>query len=144
MIRWVIENLIIEDRQFKNSRMELIWSFRTEDLKKMYHIPDPQDIYDSTFVANSAKKNPIPFNLSQGWRVLDNKFKYDKSSMYDIASLANPYNYAATMLCRLYGPPNNTKFSIEWIPLIDPCVNSHIMNWPSILSDNLDTTITEY
>ena len=64
--------------------------------------------------------------------------------MYAIISLANPYNYATTMLCRLYGLPNNTKFSIEWIPLIDSYVNSHIMNWPSILSDNLATTITEY
>ena len=43
MIRWVIENLIIEDRQFRNSRMELIGSFKAEDLNKMYHIPDPQE-----------------------------------------------------------------------------------------------------
>jgi hypothetical protein len=78
MIRWVVENLIIEDRQFKNSRMELMGSFRAEDLKKMYHIPDPQDIYDKTFVANFAKKNPDPFKMIQGWRVLENKFKYDK------------------------------------------------------------------
>lgn len=47
------------------------------------------------------------------------------------------------MLCILYGLPNNTKFSIEWIPLIDACVNSYTMNWPSILSDNLATSITE-
>ena len=36
------------------------------------------------------------------------------------------------------------KFSIEWIPLIDACVNSHIMNWVTILSDKLATIITEY
>lgn len=41
MIRWVIKNLIIEYRQFNNSRMELIGSFNVEDLKKMYHILDP-------------------------------------------------------------------------------------------------------
>lgn len=76
--------------------------------------------------------------------MLDNKFKYDKSGMYARASLENPYNYATTMLCRLYGLPNNTKFSIEWIPLIDVCANSYIMNWPSILSDNSTTSIIEY
>jgi len=75
--------------------------------------------------------------------MLDNKFKYDKSGMYATASLANPYNYVVAMLCRLHGLPNNTKFSIEWIPLIDACVNSYIMNWPSILSDNLATSIIE-
>ena len=65
MIRWVIESLIIEDRKIKNSIMELVGSFRAEDLKKMYHIPDPQDIYDNTFVANFAKRNPNPFKLIQ-------------------------------------------------------------------------------
>ena len=67
MIRWLIENLIIEDRQFKNSRMELIGSFRAEYLKKMYHIPDPHDIYDKKFVANFKKNNPNPFKLIQSW-----------------------------------------------------------------------------
>ena len=101
----MIENLIIEDKKFKNSRMELIGSFRAEDLKKMYHIPDPQDIYDNTFVANFAKKNLDPFKLIQGWRVLDNKFKYDKSGMYAIASLANPYNYAKLCYVDYIGYP---------------------------------------
>ena len=43
-----------------------MWSFRAEDLKKMYHIPDPQDIYDKTYMASFAKKNPDPFKLIQG------------------------------------------------------------------------------
>ena len=63
MIRRVIENLIIEDRQFKNSRMELVGSFRAKDLKAMYHISDPQEINDNTFVANFAKSTPDPFKL---------------------------------------------------------------------------------
>ena len=124
--------------------MELIGSFRAKDLKAIYHIPNLQEIYDNAFVANFTENNPDPFKLIQTCRILDNKFKYDKLGMYAITSLANPYNYAATMLYRLYGLPNNTKFSIEWIPLIDACVNSYIMNWPSILSNNLATTITEY
>jgi len=95
-------------------------------------------------MANFTKKNPDLFKLIQGWRVLDNIFKFGKSSMYVIASLENPYNYAAAMLCRLYGLPNNSKISIEWVPLIDVCVNSHIMNWATILSNNLSTIITEY
>lgn len=95
-------------------------------------------------MANFAKKKEEPFKMIQGWRVLENKFKFDKIGMYPIASLENPYNYATAMLCRLYGLPNNAKFFIEWIPLIDAYVNSHIMNWVTILSDNLATVITEY
>lgn len=37
MIRWVAENLTIEDRQFRNLRMELMGSFKEEDLNQMYH-----------------------------------------------------------------------------------------------------------
>jgi len=121
--------------------MELMGSFREEDLKKMYHIPDPWDIYDKNTLPTSQRRT---HKLIQGWRVLEKKFKFDKSGMYAIASLTNPYNYAAPMLCRLYGLPNNTNFSIEWIPLIDACVNSHIVNWATILSHNLATIITKY
>lgn len=119
-------------------------SFNVEYLKQMYHIPDPRDIYDKSYLVNFAKKNEEPLKMIWGQRVLENKFKYDKTGMYPIASLADPYNYAYSMLCRLFRLPNNTKFSIEWIPLIDACVNSHIMNWATILSDNLATTIFEY
>lgn len=128
MNRWVVENLIIEDKKFRNSRMELMGSFKVEDLKEMYHIPNPQDIYDSSYLTNFTNKNEEPFKMNQGWKVLENKFKFDKMGMYHVASLANPYNYASAMLCKLYGLPNNDKFSIEWILLIDACVNSHIMN----------------
>lgn len=38
-------------------------SFRAEDMKKMYHILDPQDIYDKTYMARFEKKNPDPFKL---------------------------------------------------------------------------------
>lgn len=112
MIRWVVENLTIEDMQFKNSRMELMGSFKAEDLEQMYHIPDPHDIYDKSYLANFAKKSEEPFKMIQGWRVLENKFKFEKMGMYHVASLANPYNYAAIMLCRLYGLPNNANCSI--------------------------------
>jgi len=38
-------------------------SFRAEDLKQMYHILDPQDIYDKTYVANFSKKNEEPLKM---------------------------------------------------------------------------------
>jgi len=41
MIRWVVENLTIEDKQFRNLRMEIMGSFKAEYLKQMYHILDP-------------------------------------------------------------------------------------------------------
>ena len=60
LIRWVIEYLIIEDRQFKNSKMELIGFFIAEDLKKMYHIPDPPDICYETSSRKDRKYRSTP------------------------------------------------------------------------------------
>lgn len=82
--------------------------------------------------------------MIQEWRRRDNKFKQDKVSMYPIASLDNPYSFAASMLCRLYGLHDNSKFFINWFHLINVCVNSHIMNWATIMSKNLAKAIIEY
>jgi len=107
-----VENLTIKDRKFKNPRMELMWSFKVEDLERMYHIADPQDICDSSYLANFAKKNEEPFKMIQGLRILEKRFKFNKTGMYPIVSLVNPYNYVAAMLCRLYRLHNNAKIPI--------------------------------
>ena len=48
------------------------------------------------------------------------------------------------MLSRLYAKLDITRFSVDWIPLIDTIVNSLILNWGNILSDNLAKHIMEY
>ena len=39
--------------------------------------------------------------------------------MYATRPLSSPYCFAAARLCRLFGKDDTTKFSIEWVPLID-------------------------
>ena len=55
MIRWVLENSTIKDRQFKTIKNMFLGSFRAEDLKVMYKLPDQQDIYDNRFVEKFAE-----------------------------------------------------------------------------------------
>ena len=64
--------------------------------------------------------------------------------MYTVTSLATPYLYIAVMLCRLFGYVDATKFSVEWVCLIDATSNSIIMDWATILSNNLAHHIIEY
>ena len=64
--------------------------------------------------------------------------------MYPIAPLLALHNFAATMLCRLFGKADTTKCPIEWATLIDVVVNSMIMNWNTILLDNLAMAIRVY
>ena len=47
MIRWVLDNSIIKDRQLITCKDEILGSFRPEDLKIMYKLPNPQDTYNS-------------------------------------------------------------------------------------------------
>lgn len=144
MIRWVLDKSMIIDRQLRTYKDEILGYFRPEYLKIMYKLLDPQDTYNSQFVAKFAKKNQDPFKEIQGWRKLEKNFKYEKTGMYSITSLANHYIFAVAMLCILYGLSNNTKSSINWLPLIESSVNSLIINWVTILSKNLVKEINEY
>ena len=42
MVKWVLDNADIIDRQFKSQSQELIGSFTPYDLRLMYHLPEPQ------------------------------------------------------------------------------------------------------
>ena len=64
--------------------------------------------------------------------------------MYSASSISPHHSFAMAMLCRLFDKPNSTKFSPEWLPLIDAAINTTIMNWAQILSENLARTIMEY
>lgn len=64
--------------------------------------------------------------------------------MSPIASLDAPYSCVTAMMCRLFGHADKTKFYVEWVPLVDAIVNSFIMDWGTILSNNLTMQIWEY
>ena len=46
IVKWIIDNLDIEDRNFLTSRGKMIGSFKAKYLKIMYHIPDPKKVCD--------------------------------------------------------------------------------------------------
>ena len=64
--------------------------------------------------------------------------------MYPISPLSVPHSYVAMMMCRLFEKADSTKFSMEWILLIDAVVNATIMNWSYIFSENLAMDIIQY
>ena len=47
--------------------------------------------------------------------------------MHSTNSLAIPYWYFAAMMSRLFGQPDTTKFSVEWVPLMEAVANYYIM-----------------
>ena len=78
------------------------------------------------------------------WKEYQSKLKWDKLGTYPIAQIPSPYCYVVGMLCRLFSKLDTTRFSLDWVPLINAIINSLILNWENILSDNLAKHIMEY
>jgi len=64
MVKWVIDNVNILDKTFRNARHEVMGSFIPNNLRKMYHLPEPQNLYDKFFLENFAKENEDPLEIT--------------------------------------------------------------------------------
>ena len=46
MVKWILDSVDIRNRQFKTQGQGLIGSFAAQDLKLMYHLPEPHATYN--------------------------------------------------------------------------------------------------
>ena len=56
IIRWVIDNTTITNRTFMTVGGMMFGYFRAEDIKAMYHLPNPQKIYNRAFIADFTSR----------------------------------------------------------------------------------------
>ena len=64
--------------------------------------------------------------------------------MYSFVSLKIPFSQIAAMMCHLFGSVNTTKFKENWTLLIEAVSDGYILDWATILYDNLIRFITTY
>lgn len=57
MVKWVINEVDISNREFKKRSQEVMGSFTPYNLRLMYPLPEPQVIYNRQFVEKFAKEN---------------------------------------------------------------------------------------
>ena len=57
MVKWILDSAKIKNRQFKAHGQGLIGSFAAQDLKLMYHLPEPQETYNKQFMEKFIKEN---------------------------------------------------------------------------------------
>ena len=57
LVRWVIESINITDRAFFRAGGRMFGTFKPKDVKRMYHLPDPQQHYNKSFLEAFAKEN---------------------------------------------------------------------------------------
>lgn len=110
----------------------------------MYHFSMPYNNYDNAFFQRFTKKHTDHMKTIKGWKYDQGKLKWKKLGMYPIEQLPSPYCYGNGMLCIFFPKQDTTRFSIDWVPLIDAIFNSSIMNWESIFSDNFARNIMDY
>ena len=144
MVRWVVDQQDITQKTFITPRKTVIGSFKVENLRKMYHLPPPQKRYHTKFVQKFMQENLNLADLIREWRKEPKKHKREDRGMYSLPSIVGPFSHIAAMLCRLYGYPNMQKLFEEWVPLIKSFVDGYIMDWETILSNNLTTQILNY
>lgn len=144
MVIWVIGSINITDRAFYITYGRMFGTFKVEDIKKMYQLLDPQKHYNKAFLEAFTKENDVESDPIKQWRHFPNKHKHESSGMYSVDSLASPYCYANTMICRLFGVSDSARFSIEMVPLMEAAINSYILDWETILSDKTVNQILDY
>ena len=111
MVKWFLNEADIWDREFKMRSQEVIGSFTLDNLRLMYHLPEPHIIYNRHFVEMFSKENDNRVDYTLTWSNNEEKIKKDKNGMYTTLSVCPPHSFAAAMLCRLFCRPDSTKFS---------------------------------
>lgn len=128
MVKWILDNTDISNREFKTIGQEAIRSFTPDNLRLMYHLLEPQVTYNRQFVDKFVKENEDRMDCTKNWSNNDERIKKDNKSMYSTTSICSPFCFVAFMLCRLFGKPDSNKFSSKWLPLIDAVINATIID----------------
>jgi len=144
IVKWAIEEIPITDKTFCTADRRISGSFQPESLRQMYHLPKPEKKYNKEYLEKFAKENEIESAPIRDWRQNPAKHKHESSGKYSVDSLCSPYCYARIMMCRLWGLHDSSNFTIEMVPLMESACNSEIMDWATILSDKLATSILEF
>jgi hypothetical protein len=139
-ITWILKNIDLRNIYVCNSRKEPIALFRLEYLAKCYHLEKGIKKLDSKLLDEfeyTAKE------LFPKWYKADKQSKHRPKGGYPTTALRRPYQYMVAMLCKIYGEPDASQFSLSYMPLIYYCADEGFsFNWDDILSAKLKNAIT--
>lgn len=128
VVRWAVEEILVLNRTFCTVDGRAFGSFQPDDLRKMYHLPEPQKKYNKSFLEKFASENETELAPIREWRQNLARNKHESSSKYSVDSLCYPYCYVGAMMCRIWGLHDSAKFTIEMVPLMEAAVNSEVMD----------------
>lgn len=140
----MVEQIPVLNTTFFTIDGRVFGSFQLDDLRKMYHFPEPENKYNKAFMEKFTTKNETESASIWQWRQNPTRHKNESSSKYSVDSLSSPYCYIGAMMCRIWGMHDSAKFNIEIVPLMEAAISSYVMDWENILLDKLASTILEF
>ena len=124
--------------------MSLIGSKPHSELSGEHFLSDALPEREQTFTEEWATTHAVPItDTLRGWWEEPKKFKIKKDLEYQVAGLIKVYKLVAVMLCRMYGRPDATTFSVSWLPLMHfITIYGTRFNWSNLLIAALKTNIS--
>jgi len=101
VVRWVVEKILVTNRNFCTADGRVFGSFQPDDLMKMYHLHELEKWYNKAFLEVFAKENESELDPIKQWIHFLEKRKHKSSGKYSVDSLASPYCYVGAMMCRM-------------------------------------------
>jgi len=89
-VRWVVEEILVSNRTICKIDGRIFGSFQPDDLRKMYHFPEPKKRYNKAFLEKFAKENEAESAPIMQWRQNPEKHKHESSGKYSVESLSSP------------------------------------------------------
>lgn len=68
VVRWVVEEIPVSNRTFFIVDGRIFGSFQPDDLRKMYHFPEPKNKYNKAFLEKFAEENETESAPIKQWR----------------------------------------------------------------------------
>ena len=92
---------IVTNRTFYISDGRLFSSFQPNDLRQMYHFPEPEKKDNKAFLEKFRDENETESAPIWEWRQNPARHKHESLGKYSVDSLCSPYCYAGAMMCKI-------------------------------------------
>jgi len=70
MVKWVIDEVDISNKTFKNKTKKIMWSFSLDNLQLMYQLPEPHNLYKKVFLEHFSNENEDLLDFTWTWRLM--------------------------------------------------------------------------
>jgi len=115
VLSWLIDHTDAQKCLINDENGGCVKVFLLTKVHKYYKLRDPEEPLNIDFVVKSYEFHDTNQLMASWWKE-DKKFTNWSNGWYGTITLREPYIYLMTLICRLYGENDCSKFSKAWMP----------------------------